>query len=88
MEATQSSETSAFNIQTPGKYPEDNSSLLQHGESLKSLQNLSKFCWPSPQIYRSSQRKSNKIQQCIKILFNIYMKLNMFRATRRPSSGD
>jgi len=25
-----------------------------------------------------SQRKSNKIQQCIKILFHIYMKLNMF----------
>jgi len=24
-----------------------------------------------------SQRKSNKIQQCIKILFHIYMKLNM-----------
>jgi len=27
------------------------------------------------------------MQQCIKILFRIYMKLNMFRATRRPSSG-
>jgi hypothetical protein len=39
MEPTQSSETSAFNIQTPGKYPEDNSSLLQHGESLKSKKN-------------------------------------------------
>jgi hypothetical protein len=36
MEPTQSSETSAFNTQTPGKYPEDNPSLLQHGESLKS----------------------------------------------------
>jgi hypothetical protein len=36
MEPTQCSETSAFNTQTPGKYPEDNSSLLQHGESLKS----------------------------------------------------
>ena len=33
-----------------------------------------------------SQRESNKIQQCIKILFHIYMKLNMFRATHRPSS--
>ena len=29
--------------------------------------------------------KSNKIEQCIKILF--YVKLNMFRATHRPSSG-
>jgi len=33
------------------------------------------------------QRKSNKMQQCIKILFHIYMKLNIFRATHRPSSG-
>jgi len=32
--------------------------------------------------------KSNKMQQCIKILlFHIYMKLNMFRTTHRPSSG-
>jgi hypothetical protein len=29
------SETSAFNTQKPGKYPEDNLSL-QHGESLKT----------------------------------------------------
>jgi len=27
------------------------------------------------------------MQQYIKILFHIYVKLNMFRATRRPSSG-
>jgi hypothetical protein len=27
---------SAFNTQTPGKYPEGNLSLLQHGESLKT----------------------------------------------------
>jgi hypothetical protein len=33
---TQCSETSAFNTQTPGKYPEDHISLLQHGESLKT----------------------------------------------------
>ena len=36
VEPTQCSETSAFNTQTPGKYPEDNFSLLQHGESLKT----------------------------------------------------
>ena len=30
----------------------------------------------------------NKMQQCIKILlFHVYTKLNMFRATNRPSSG-
>ena len=34
------------------------------------------------------KEKSNKMQQCIKIvLFHIYMKLNMFRGTHRPSSG-
>jgi hypothetical protein len=33
------------------------------------------------------KEKFNKMQQCIKILFHIYMKLNMFRATHRPSSG-
>jgi len=27
------------------------------------------------------------MEQCIKILFRIYMKLNMFQATHRPSSG-
>jgi hypothetical protein len=36
MEPTQSSETSAFNTQMSGKHPEDNLSLLQHGESLKT----------------------------------------------------
>jgi len=42
------------------------------------------------EVKRSSihTEKSNKMQQCIKILlFHIYVKLNMFRATRRPSSG-
>jgi hypothetical protein len=34
------------------------------------------------------KEKTNKMQQCIKILlYLIYMKLNMFRATHRPSSG-
>ena len=36
MEPTQCSETSAFNTQTPGKHPEDNVSLLQLNESLKT----------------------------------------------------
>jgi hypothetical protein len=36
MKPIECSETSAFNIQTPGKYPEDNVPYLQHGESLKT----------------------------------------------------
>jgi hypothetical protein len=37
MEPTECSETSAFNIQTPGKYPEENLPYLQHGECLKNM---------------------------------------------------
>jgi hypothetical protein len=34
------------------------------------------------------KEKSDKMQQCIKILlFHIYMKLSMFRATHQPSLG-
>jgi hypothetical protein len=34
------------------------------------------------------EEKSKKMQQFIRLLlFPIYMKLNMFRATHRPSSG-
>jgi len=34
------------------------------------------------------KEKLKKMQPCIKILlFHIYMKLNMFQATHRPSSG-
>ena len=40
---------------------------------------------PSADIIRIE--KSNKMPQCIKILFHIYMKFNMFLATHRPSSG-
>jgi hypothetical protein len=36
MEPTECSETSDFNIQTPGKYPEESTPYLQHGESLKT----------------------------------------------------
>jgi hypothetical protein len=41
-------------------------------------------------VHRSTihKEKSNKMQKGVKILlFHIYMKLNMFRATHRPSSG-
>jgi len=39
-------------------------------------------------LYAVHKEKSNKMQQYIKILlFHIYMKLNIFRATHCPSSG-
>jgi len=41
------------------------------------------------QINIIHKEKSSKMQQCIKILlFHIYIKLNMFRATHHPLSGD
>ena len=39
-------------------------------------------------IHSIQEEKSNKMQQCIKILlFHIYIKPNMFRKTHRPLSG-
>jgi hypothetical protein len=36
IEQTECSETSAYKIQTPGNYPEENIQHTEHGESLKS----------------------------------------------------
>jgi hypothetical protein len=36
MNMEQCSETSAYKIQTPGNYPEENIQHTEHGESLKS----------------------------------------------------
>jgi len=36
MEQTKCSETSAYNIQAPGNYPEESMQHSEHGESLKS----------------------------------------------------
>ena len=45
-------------------------------------------CWTCSWWTLSGTEKSKKMLQCINILlFYIYMKLNMFRATHRPSSG-
>jgi hypothetical protein len=37
MEQTEYFETSAYKIQTPGNYPEENIQHSEHGESLKSI---------------------------------------------------
>jgi hypothetical protein len=36
MEQTECTETSAYKIQTPGNYPEENIQDTEHGENLKS----------------------------------------------------
>jgi hypothetical protein len=58
------------------------------------FQQIAKLCFQTFDIHGSVHRstihteKSKKMQQCIKILLiHIYMKLNMFRVTHRPSSG-
>ena len=43
MEPIEGSETSAFKPQTPGKYPKENTLHKEHGESLKSSQELTYF---------------------------------------------
>jgi hypothetical protein len=40
IQQTECSETSAYKIQTPGNYPEENIQRSQHGESLKSRTNM------------------------------------------------
>jgi hypothetical protein len=40
LEPTECSETSAFNIQMPRKYPEENIPHLQHGKSLKTKRTI------------------------------------------------
>jgi len=36
MEQTECTETSAYNLRTPGNYPEESKQHSEHGESLKS----------------------------------------------------
>jgi len=48
----------------------------------------SKLCLLVPESLRKLHKEKSKMQQCIKILLlHIYLKLNMFRATHRLSSG-
>jgi hypothetical protein len=46
MEQTECSETSAFNIQTPGKYPEENLPYGEKGLRTKVVQDLYKSTAP------------------------------------------
>jgi len=45
MEQIKCSETSAFNNQTPGKYPKDYTQFSKHGESLKSRKKYMFTCF-------------------------------------------
>jgi hypothetical protein len=84
MEPTQSSETSAFNIQTPGKYPEDYFSLLQHGESLKTRTQHGSIS----QFYRQQmQKKSNVLKGVLKFTLKQVQLFVCFLLGNSPASG-
>ena len=65
---------------------EENSFCL----TMSLVANIEKYTDVRGSVHHSliHEEKSNKMQKCIKtLLLPIYMKLNMFRATHRPSSG-
>ena len=86
MEQTECSETSAYKIQTPGNYPEENIKHTEQGESLKS-----RICLI--EIRNSVHHLMNQINQPTRcrsltsLLLDVYVWFNMFRAPPRPSSG-
>jgi hypothetical protein len=59
---------------------EQDSFLPQSWRQLGFFNNF-KFYYHEKHWIWNSHRKSNKMQQCIKFVFHIYMKLNMFWAT-------
>ena len=64
MEQTESSETSAYKIQTPGNYPKENIQHTEHGESLKSKRlDMSPFC--SRKTERRSTCRAVSVTKCI-----------------------
>ena len=52
MEPTESSETSAFSTQTPGKFPKENALHIKHSESLKSSKAISLQPWTGLEVSR------------------------------------
>jgi hypothetical protein len=66
MEQTECSETSAYKIQTPGNYPEENIQHTEHGESLKSrtLLILSAYvsaAWPLSALWTQQGKKKTSV---------------------------
>jgi hypothetical protein len=50
MEQIECSETSAYKIQMPGNYPEENIQHTEHGESLKSRKRFPVFVATLPEL--------------------------------------
>ena len=67
MEQTECSETSAYKIQTPGNYPEENIQHTEQGESLKSRINsacFGQFLCPSSGVFTVPTAMLCVIQVC------------------------
>jgi hypothetical protein len=66
MEQTECSETSAYKIQTPGNYPEENIEHLQYGESLKSR--IVEVSVDGEELYSHSSGSSGLGARCLKFI--------------------
>jgi hypothetical protein len=77
MEPTEGSETSAFKIQTPGKYPKEYLPHLQHGESLKTklLTSALKLAECRPENFQIETKyiQNNTISHIHKSLVNVFL---------------
>jgi hypothetical protein len=87
-------------IQTPGKYPEESTSYLQHGESLKTtklfiilvITKNTRNLFQSGVTYTNKQTEKviNKVEESTRwylVFYYTYDRLNMFQAPLCPSSG-
>jgi hypothetical protein len=84
MEQTECSETSAYKIQTPGNYPEENIQHTEHGESLKSRINVLFKCQIKIHnlMYRlniTQIHKNSNIQSLVDLiqLLHFFRKINL-----------
>jgi hypothetical protein len=68
MEQTECSETSAYKIQTPGNYPEENIQHTEHGKSLKSRTGFGCLCLMFQRIRASPSsrvKSSEMVLNCL-----------------------
>jgi hypothetical protein len=73
MELKEGSETSAFKIQTPGKYPKEYLPHLQHGESLKTKKPHDDSLRPENCSISKTKRCCTKIVVVFENVHNVLM---------------
>jgi hypothetical protein len=79
-DGTECSETSAYKIQTPGNYPEENIQHLQHGKRLKSrIIYIYIFKCSTGELVRAGSRECLTQQFCIKTPTYFELSLHHFQ---------